>query len=72
MVALGHFAQQTPGWLARCWRLLAVHVADRCRAAVQGGDFIQLTRKMTGAKVAVDKAVGRAEDRLVHVEGMDE
>lgn len=41
-------------------------------AELQGGDFIQLTRKMTGAKVAVDKPVGRAEERLVHVEGPDE
>lgn len=45
-----------------------------CSAVVlrQGGDFIQLTRKMTGAKVAVDKPVGWAEDRLVHVERPDE
>jgi hypothetical protein len=43
-----------------------------CCCVPQGGDFIQLTRKMTGAKVAVDKPIGRAEDRLVHVEGPDE
>jgi hypothetical protein len=45
---------------------------NNAAAVLQGGDFIQLTRKMTGAKVAVDKPVGRAEDRLVHVEGPDE
>lgn len=53
------------------WALLLL-CSSPTAVCLQGGDFIQLTRQMTGAKVAVDKPVGRAEDRLVHVEGPDE
>lgn len=38
----------------------------------QGGDFIQMTKSVTGAKVGVDKPVGGSEERLVHVQGTDE
>eukprot|EP00878_Enallax_costatus_P010197 GHUV01010645.1.p1 GENE.GHUV01010645.1~~GHUV01010645.1.p1 ORF type:complete len:362 (+),score=95.18 GHUV01010645.1:170-1255(+) len=38
----------------------------------KGGDFIQMTKSMTGAKVGVDKAIGVFDERLVHVSGFDE
>ena len=41
-------------------------------ACVQGGDFIQMTKTMTGAKVGVDKPIGVFDERLVHVSGFDE
>ncbi|KAF6263313.1 hypothetical protein COO60DRAFT_1635330 [Scenedesmus sp. NREL 46B-D3] len=38
----------------------------------KGGDFIQMTKSKTGAKVGVDKPIGNSEERLVHVQGFDE
>uniref|UniRef100_A0A383V282 K Homology domain-containing protein n=1 Tax=Tetradesmus obliquus TaxID=3088 RepID=A0A383V282_TETOB len=38
----------------------------------KGGDFIQMTKSVTGAKVGVDKPVGGSEERLVHVQGTDD
>eukprot|EP00775_Hariotina_reticulata_P013228 gene13228-13359_t len=37
-----------------------------------GGDFIQMTKSMTGAKVGVDKPAGQSDERMVHVQGLDE
>lgn len=44
----------------------------RTPAVLQGGDFIQLTRQMTGAKVSVDRLLPDAEERIVHVISRDE
>jgi hypothetical protein len=38
----------------------------------QGGDFIALVRSETRAKLAVDKAVPGFDERLVHVQALDE
>jgi hypothetical protein len=31
-----------------------------------------MTKSKTGAKVGVDKPIGKSEERLVHVQGVDE